>query len=81
VPRNWEEHYATAGLDLDPAPLLVEVADRLPPGRALDLACGSGRHALYLARGGSDFLIGGSFLSGRRGEAAIRGRPSGVVGG
>lgn len=50
MPRNWEEHYATAGLDLDPAPLLVEVADRLPPGRALDLACGSGRHALYLAR-------------------------------
>lgn len=50
MPRNWEEHYSAADLDLDPAPLLVEVADMLPPGRALDLACGPGRNALYLAR-------------------------------
>ena len=34
----------------DPSPLLVEIAGHLPPGRALDLACGSGRHALHLAR-------------------------------
>ena len=34
----------------DPSPLLVEVAGLLPPGRALDLACGTGRHAVYLAR-------------------------------
>jgi SAM-dependent methyltransferase len=27
----------------------VEVADLVPPGRALDLACGHGRNALYLA--------------------------------
>jgi len=51
VPRNWDEHYSVAAnLDFDPAPLLVEVADMLPPGQALDLACGPGRHALYLAR-------------------------------
>jgi SAM-dependent methyltransferase len=50
VPRNWEEHYArTEQLDFTPVPLLVEVAEQLPPGRALDLACGSGRNALYLA--------------------------------
>jgi len=51
VPRDWEQHYAeTEGLDLTPSPLLVEVADRTPPGRALDLACGAGRNALYLAQ-------------------------------
>ena len=48
--RDWERHYAQAAdWDFAPAPLLVEVAEMLPPGRALDLACGAGRHALYLA--------------------------------
>lgn len=51
MPRNWEERYAQAGnLDFTPAPLLVEVADMVAPGRALDLASGQGRNALYLAR-------------------------------
>jgi tellurite methyltransferase len=51
VPRNWDEHYSNASnLDLTPAPLLVEIADKLTPGRALDLACGGGRNALYLAQ-------------------------------
>lgn len=51
VPRDWDQHYSDpAHLDFAPAPLLVEVADLLPPGRALDLACGAGRNALYLAR-------------------------------
>jgi tellurite methyltransferase len=50
VPRNWDEHYAQAGdVDFTPSPLLVEVAEMLPPGRALDLASGAGRNALYLA--------------------------------
>ncbi|HZM77089.1 MAG TPA: class I SAM-dependent methyltransferase [Candidatus Limnocylindrales bacterium] len=31
---------------------LVEGADRVPPGRAIDLGCGTGRNALYLARHG-----------------------------
>lgn len=49
--RDWDEHYsAIENVDFDPAPLLVEVADRLPPGRALDLASGPGRNALHLAR-------------------------------
>ncbi|HXB71435.1 MAG TPA: methyltransferase domain-containing protein [Candidatus Acidoferrales bacterium] len=51
MPRNWDDHYSnTPNLARDPAPLLVEVADMLPPGHALDLACGPGRNALYLAR-------------------------------
>jgi SAM-dependent methyltransferase len=50
VPRDWEQHYAQAeNLDSAPSPLLVQVADLVPPGRALDLACGAGRNALYLA--------------------------------
>jgi SAM-dependent methyltransferase len=51
MPHDWDAHYAgAADLDLDPQPLLIEVAELLPPGRALDLACGPGRNALYLAR-------------------------------
>jgi tellurite methyltransferase len=51
VARDWNRYYSEAAdLDITPAPLLVEVADKLPPGRALDLACGAGRNAIYLAR-------------------------------
>ena len=50
VPRDWDAHYSDpARLDFSPTPLLVEVAGLMPPGRALDLASGPGRHALYLA--------------------------------
>jgi len=35
-----------------PTSLLVETSKRLTPGRALDLACGSGRNALWLAEQG-----------------------------
>ena len=51
MPRDWEQHYAQAeNLDLTPSSLVVEAADLIAPGHALDLACGSGRNALYLAR-------------------------------
>lgn len=50
MPRDWDRHYSgAANLEPSPAPLLVEAADLLPPGRALDLASGPGRNALYLA--------------------------------
>jgi len=35
-----------------PSPLLVETAQKLKPGRALDLACGKGRNAIWLAEHG-----------------------------
>jgi tellurite methyltransferase len=38
--------------DAAPVPLLIEIARRLKPGRALDLACGAGRNALWLAEHG-----------------------------
>jgi tellurite methyltransferase len=50
---GWDERYRT-GQDLEspPTPLLVETAEGLQPGRVLDLACGTGRNALWLARHG-----------------------------
>ena len=39
-------------MGLLPTPLLVETARKLKPGRALDLACGAGRNAIWLAEHG-----------------------------
>ncbi len=55
--RLWEERYrsrerATEDFATVPVPLLAETAGQLPPGRALDLACGTGRNALWLAERG-----------------------------
>ena len=51
MPRNWDQHFADpAYVDSHPDPLLIQAAEMLPPARALDLACGPGRHAIYLAR-------------------------------
>lgn len=49
--QEWERRYGEADYQprWDPSPLLVEWLPRLPKGRALDLACGTGRNALYLA--------------------------------
>ncbi len=52
--RAWEERYRSRerpaeDFDAAPAPLLTETARKLRPGKALDLACGTGRHALWLA--------------------------------
>jgi len=67
VPRNWDEHYAHAvEIDFTPAPVLVEAAELLPPGRALDLASGPGRNALYLAS------LGWSVVAVDSSPAAIR---------
>lgn len=50
---DWDERYSRGEqVILEPTPLLVRVADELKPGRALDLACGTGRHAIFLAERG-----------------------------
>jgi SAM-dependent methyltransferase len=50
---DWNERYRRGEhATLEPNHLLVRVAESLTPGRALDIACGAGRHALFLARRG-----------------------------
>ena len=46
---TWDERHRSAPLDLTPEPLLVRVAEKMKSGRALDLACGTGRNAVWLA--------------------------------
>ncbi|MFQ5594853.1 MAG: class I SAM-dependent methyltransferase [Anaerolineae bacterium] len=50
--RRWNERYRQRGLSFDPAGLLVEHADLLKGGRGLDLACGTGANAFFLAEHG-----------------------------
>lgn len=48
---RWDERYAR-GEELHgftPSPPLAEAVDGVAPGLALDLACGAGRHSLFLA--------------------------------
>lgn len=55
--RGWNDRYRGKAhrfedLEAPPTPLLVETAGKLRPGKALDLAAGTGRNALWLARRG-----------------------------
>jgi SAM-dependent methyltransferase len=55
--HEWNKRYrlrehATSDFESPPTPLLVETATPLAPGSALDLACGAGRNALWLAEHG-----------------------------
>jgi tellurite methyltransferase len=50
---SWDDRYRSGEHLADaPDPLVVEMIEKLPPGRALDLACGAGRHALLPAERG-----------------------------
>jgi 2-polyprenyl-3-methyl-5-hydroxy-6-metoxy-1,4-benzoquinol methylase len=50
----WDDRYASAPLVWSSTPnaLFAEVTASLPPGRALDIAAGEGRNALWLAQRG-----------------------------
>lgn len=51
--EQWDERYRAGEQVFDePAPLVVQFTRALAPGSALDLACGPGRNALYLAAQG-----------------------------
>jgi 2-polyprenyl-3-methyl-5-hydroxy-6-metoxy-1,4-benzoquinol methylase len=51
---DWNERYRAAELlwSAGPNRFLVAEAEGLPPGAALDLACGEGRNAIWLAEQG-----------------------------
>ena len=47
---DWDQRYrAGEHSPAHPHHLLVTATEALAPGRALDLACGAGRHSIYLA--------------------------------
>jgi SAM-dependent methyltransferase len=51
--RDWDERYSARRQWSDgPNTLVADVLGHLPPGRAVDLAAGEGRHALWLASRG-----------------------------
>ncbi len=48
--KDWNAHYRNAqGLEFTPTPVLARAVKGLPLGDALDLACGHGRNAIWLA--------------------------------
>ncbi|MEK7850473.1 MAG: class I SAM-dependent methyltransferase [Deltaproteobacteria bacterium] len=51
---EWDTRYPTGDRvpERDPSRLLLDFSYMLPKGRALDIACGEGRNAVYLARQG-----------------------------
>jgi len=49
--EEWDERYAASQQwSAEPNRLIAELLGGLPPGDAVDLAAGEGRHALWLAR-------------------------------
>lgn len=55
-PPDWDERYSRAGYwaGKEPSAFLVETLPFLPKGRVLDLACGEGRNAVFLAGRGRE---------------------------
>src|SRR5437763_770102 len=52
--QRWNQRYRTkeGNYSGHPTPLVIDAATRMQPGKALDLACGTGRNALWLAAHG-----------------------------
>jgi SAM-dependent methyltransferase len=54
---EWNARYRSREqIDNEPSRLLIDAARDLPPGCALDLACGAGRNAAWLAEQGWDVV-------------------------
>ena len=51
--ETWDERYAGGKYSArQPHKLLISLVEKLKPGEVLDLACGTGRHAIFLAANG-----------------------------
>lgn len=50
--RGWDVQHREGAYDRSPSRFLEEVSPLLPKGLALDLACGAGANAIYLAENG-----------------------------
>lgn len=76
-PNRWDRRYAEQGWPTDPDPLLVAAVEGWTAGRALDLGCGTGRHAIWLAQRGWS-VTGVDSSSVGLAQAADRARGLGV---
>lgn len=78
---RMKERYLAGSVPWDdalPPPEVVELIPRLEPGRALDLGCGYGRAAIFLARHGWQ-VDGVDFIPEAIAEATQRAEAAGVV--
>ncbi|RFS84371.1 class I SAM-dependent methyltransferase [Actinomadura spongiicola] len=81
VARFWEERYSGRARVFSGAPnavLVTEITD-LPPGQALDVGCGEGADALWLARHGWQVTAVDISLTALRRAAATAGDVAGRV--
>jgi 2-polyprenyl-3-methyl-5-hydroxy-6-metoxy-1,4-benzoquinol methylase len=79
-PPAWEERYSGAGKvwSRDPNPQLVAEASELRPGTALDVGCGEGGDAIWLARRGWT-VTGADFSAAGLARAAAHVEQAGVA--
>jgi len=84
---DWDERYRSGEhTTKEPSPLLIKAIKDLKPGRALDLACGVGRHAICLAEHGwhvtavDSSRVGIEILQKRAGERSARIEPGSPAG-
>ena len=73
--HGWDERYAASDrtFPLEPNRMVADEVAGLPPGRALDLAAGEGRHSVWLAARGWDVVaVDHSIVGLRRARARAR---------
>jgi len=81
LPEHWDERYRRLDYPAgtEPAELLRQILPILPRGRALDLASGTGRNALFLAANGWQVVgVDSSRVALERAEALAQARGFGV---